>query len=74
MRTKELDAEKFKTQQLKEENEVLKKKVVMLTKPETASHIQLQKQNENYQKALLCSACVRNLKSHVLLQCMHTFW
>lgn len=31
-------------------------------------------QLEDYKKLLKCQSCQHNYKSHVLLQCMHTFW
>ncbi|KAK4519058.1 uncharacterized protein ATC70_009286 [Mucor velutinosus] len=58
---------------LEESCELLKRKVDSTNKVERPAEMKLRKEREEYRSLLNCSSCGVQLKSHIILKCMHTF-
>ncbi|KAI7864661.1 hypothetical protein BDF14DRAFT_1832327 [Spinellus fusiger] len=58
---------------LEEGSELLRRKIEATTKVEKPMEMKLRREKEEYRSLLNCSSCRTQLKSHVLMRCMHTF-
>ncbi|RUS24819.1 hypothetical protein BC938DRAFT_473031 [Jimgerdemannia flammicorona] len=72
-KTRSLEEEIHSKRRAEEEVDSLKRKLETLTKVDNPAEQKLQTEVDQLKTLLKCNSCNTNLKSHIILKCMHTF-